>query len=84
MKIRIGDRVRTVNPVYCDSGLWGTVVRRMTRYLSHTPAIYLVWLDDGRQEICFADELEKLPRYRGYLQARDTETAMRHLQEYMQ
>jgi len=47
MKIRIGDRVRTTRPGNRDSGLWGTVVRKMTRYVGRVPAIYLVWLDDG-------------------------------------
>ena len=84
MRIRIGDRVRTTKPGNCDSGLWGTVVQRMTRYVRRIPSIYLVWLDDGGQAICLATELEKLPRYRGIPQARDTETAIRHLQEFMQ
>jgi len=84
MKIRIGDRVRTITPRCHDSGLWGTVVRKMTRYVRRLPSIYLVWLDGGGEAICFASELEKLPRYRGIPQARDMATAMRHLQEYMQ
>ena len=83
MKIRIGDRVRTTKAGNCDSGLWGTVVRRMTRYVARIPSIYLVWLDRGGVAICFASELEKLPRYRKCPQAQDTETAMRHLQEYL-
>ena len=82
MRIRTGDRVRTKLAGNCDSGLWGTVVQRMTRYVRRIPSIYLVWLDGGGEAICFASELEKLPRYRGYPQAQDTETAMRHLQEY--
>ena len=83
MKIRIGDRVRTRRAGNCDSGLWGTVVRRMTRYVDHVPSIYLVWLDGGGEAICDTDDLEKLPRYRKCSQAQDTETAMRHLQEYL-
>ena len=83
MRIRIGDRVRTTKPGNCDSGLWGTVVRKMTRYFTYMPSIYLVWLDNGGEAICVADELEKLPRYRGIPETRDMATAMRHLQEYM-
>ena len=84
MKIRIGDRVRTTRPGNRDSGLWGTVVRKMTRYVGCVPAIYLVWLDDGGGATIYnTEDFEKLPRYRGIPQARDTETAMRHLQEYM-
>ena len=83
MRIRIGDRVRTTKPGNCDSGLWGTVVKRMTPYVARIPSIYLVWLDKGGVTICFATELEKLPRYRGYPQARDMKTAMKHLQEYL-
>ncbi len=83
MKIRIGDRVRTTKPGNCDSGLWGTVVRKMTKYICQMLSIYLVWLDGGGEAICVADELEKPPRYRGFPEARDTETAIRHLQEYL-
>ena len=83
MKIRIGDRVRTTRPGNRDSGLWGTVVRKMTKYVRHRPTFYLVWLDHVGATIYTTGDIEKLPRYRGYLQARDTETAMRHLQEYM-
>jgi hypothetical protein len=85
MRIRIGDRVRTKRAGNCDSGLWGTVVRKMTRYVGCVPAIYLVWLDDGGGATIYnTDDLEKLPRYRGIPQARDMVTAMKHLQEYMQ
>jgi hypothetical protein len=84
MKIRIGDRVRTRRAGNCDSGLWGTVVRRMTKYVHGIPVFYLVWLDDDGATIYTRDEIEKLPRYRGYPQARDMKTAMRHLQEYLQ
>jgi diaminopimelate decarboxylase len=85
MKIRIGDRVRTKRAGNCDSGLWGTVVRKMTRYVGRVPAIYLVWLDDGGGATIYnTEDFEKLPRYRGIAQARDTKTAMKHLQEYMQ
>ena len=83
MKIRIGDRVRTTIPGNCDSGLWGTVVRRLTKYFRHMTSIYLVWLDDGGEAICTTNELEKPPRYRGLPQSTDTATAHRHLQEYL-
>lgn len=78
MKIRIGDRVRIK-----ETGEWGTVIRKMTRYVRHVPRFYVITVDDLARTIRCTDDLEKLPHYRGYPQARDTETAMRHLQEYM-
>ena len=84
MRIRIGDRVRVKKPITCNGKEFGTVVRHTTRYVSQVPSIYLVVLDVGGEAICFASELEKLPRYRGIAQGRDMVTAMKHLQEYLQ
>jgi len=76
MKIRIGDRVRVKR-----DWLWGTVVNKID-YAPYQISVYVIWLDEVGANYK-TNEIEKLPRYRGYPQARDMETAMRHLQEYM-
>ena len=79
MRIRIGDRVRIKN-----TGEWGTVARCCNWSHEHRILMCLVRLDTGVYVDRLKRQLEKLPRYRGIAQARDTETAMKHLQEYMQ
>jgi hypothetical protein len=78
MRIRIGDRVRIKS-----TGKWGTVVWRYNWSHDGRTLMCLVRLDAGFYVDRLKRQLEKLPQYRGYPQARDTETAMRHLQEYM-
>ena len=75
MKIRIGDRVRLKR-----EGLWGTVVSRHCLFFGR---LYIVFVDEDFTTIRGSSALEKLPRYRGIPEARDTQTAMRHLQEYL-
>jgi hypothetical protein len=83
VKIRIGDRVRLKN-----EGDWGTVVncrewghigrrRTVLMCLIRLDAFAGVWVNRTKRQ------LEKLPRYRGFPEARDMVTAMRHLQEYL-
>ncbi len=81
MKIRIGDRVRLKN-----EGDWGTVVNcREWGHIGRQRTVMMclirldagVWVDRGTRQ------LEKLPRYRGFPEARDMATAMKHLQEHM-
>ena len=81
MKIRIGDRVRLKR-----EGDWGTVVncrewghigRRCTVLMCSIRLDAGVWVDR------LTRQLEKLPRYRGYSEARDMATAMRHQQEHL-
>ena len=78
MRIRIGDRVRVK-----QTGSWGTVIRKMTRCVRNVPRCYLISLSGNVRMTCSTDEIEKLPRYRDYPQAWDTQTAMSHLQECM-
>jgi hypothetical protein len=80
MKIRIGDRVRLKR-----EGDWGTIVncREWGLFRRRPVLMCLIRMDQGVYCDRTKRQLEKFPRYRGYLQARDTETAMRHLQEYM-
>jgi hypothetical protein len=78
MKIRIGDRVRIKS-----TGEWGTVVRCHNWSLWRKILMCLLVLDTGVYVDRTKRQLEKLPRYRGYPQARDMKTAMRHLQEYL-
>jgi hypothetical protein len=78
MKIRIGDRVRLKR-----EGSWGTVIGFHNWSLWHKISMYLVRLDTGVYVDRTKRQLETLPRYRGYPQARDMKTAMRHLREYM-
>lgn len=81
MKIRIGDRVRLKH-----EGIWGTVVTCHEWghiFRRRAGLMCLIRMDEGGYCDRTKRQLEKPPRYRGYLQARDTETAMRHLQEYM-
>lgn len=79
MKIRIGDRVR-VN----RDNIWGTVVAIHDWGRERPVAMCLIRVDEGGYCDRIKRQLEKPPRYRGYPQARDTATAQRHLQEYMQ
>lgn len=81
MRIRVGDRVRLKR-----EGDWGTVVN--CRKWGHfgrrrTVMTCLIRLDAGVWVNRTTRQLEKLPRYRGFPQARDMATAMRHLQEWM-
>jgi hypothetical protein len=80
MRIRIGDRVRLKR-----EGDWGTVVncREWGLFRPRPVLMYLIRLDEGVYCDRTKRQLEKPPRYRGFLQTRDTATAQRHLQEYM-
>jgi hypothetical protein len=76
MRIRIGDRVRIKS-----TGEWGTAVSYGIS--SQNVWRWLIFLDSGVSWWRTKQQLEKLPRYRGYPQARDMKTATGHLREYM-
>ena len=83
MKICIGDRVR-IKHRDVMFGMWGTITGELPQFAARAVKVYSVSLDHGGYTVLTIGEIEKLPRYRGYPQARDTKTAMRHLQEYRQ
>jgi len=79
MRIRIGDRVRLK-----QEKIWGTVVWYGNRSQWKSAWVWMIRLDAGVCVDRTTRQIEKLPRYRGYPQARDMKTAMRHLQEFTQ
>ncbi len=78
MKFRIGDRVRLKH-----EGIWGTVVRLHNWSFAPKVLMCLIRMDEGGYWDRTKRQLEKPPRYRGFPEARDMATAMRHLQEYV-